>query len=399
MPDPARTLSAGSDPAPEDGAGSRGPFSAIRDWRFRIVFAVGAAVWLLGILLSFVSTNPEPGRLALGIGGWSVYPLALAAVFWSARPPRVLQGALGIAFVVLLTVLAVVLVLVVHIDAYIQLFFFPAFAAARLGTGVLPISGIAAVTAVTVVTGLAGGASAGTAAGLAVSEFFVALTVYSVGVLQRTNRALQQARHELAAMAVAAERDRFARDLHDTLGHTLTTMALKSELAGRLVEADPSRARAEVADVAAAARSSLASVRETVAGYRQPTVEGELVAAEAVLASAEIAFRVEGEPPHLEPVRSGVLGWALREGVTNVIRHSQARTVRIAFAQADGAVTMELTNDGRPDPGSPEADERPGFGLRGLAERVAEVDGRMESGPMAAGGFRLAVCLPVEAGA
>ena len=387
-----------TDSLPSPGGESRGPLSAIRDWRFRIVFAAGGAVWLLGILLSFLSTNPEPGRLALGIGGWSIYPLALVAAFWSAHQPRILQGVVGITFVVLLTVLAVVLVLVLHIDAFVQLFFFPAFAAARLGTGAVAIGGIAAVAGVTAVTGLAGGASAGSAAGIAVAEFFVALTVYSVGVLQRTNRALQQARHELAAMAVAAERDRFARDLHDTLGHSLTLMALKSELAQRLVDREPGRARSEMAQVAAAARASLASVRDTVAGYRQPTVESELVAAEAALASAEIAFRVDGEPPRLDPGLSSVLGWALREGVTNVIRHSRARTVRIAFGQDPGAVSMELIDDGSPDGQADDAgDETPGFGLRGLAERVAEVGGLMESGPMAAGGFRLAVSLPLGA--
>lgn len=396
MPEAAETQLAGPDPAPDDGAGSRGPLSAIRDWRFRIVFAVGGSIWLLGILFSFLATNPEPDHLALGVGGWAIYPVALAAAFWSPQQPRVLQGRLGIGFVVLLTLVAMLLVLVLDIGTYIQLFFFPAFAAARLGTGLVPVGGIGVVAVITTLTAIAGGAPLGTAWGVAVAEFFVALTVYSVGILQRTNRALLQARHELAAMAVAAERDRFARDLHDTLGHSLTMMALKSELAGRLVESDSTRARGEMADVAAAARASLAAVRETVAGYRQPTVDGELVAAEAALASAEIAFRVEGEAPRLESARSSVLGWALREGVTNIIRHSGARNVRIAFGWADGAVSMELIDDGEQALSARPGPDGPGTGLRGLAERVAAVGGEMDSGPLAGGGFRLAVSVPVE---
>ena len=349
---------------------------------------------MLGILAAFLSTRPDTLHLVLGVAGWAIFPVVVGATFWSAFTGRSLHGWPGTLAAAVLAAVAFALVRGLGIDVFVQLFFFPAFAAARLTPDRIAVGGIAVVAVIAGLTDLLGGAPPGNAAGVAVAIFFVSFTVYSVGVLQQTNRDLHRARLELASMAVAAERDRFARDLHDTLGHSLTLMALKSELAGRLVEADPWRARSEMEEVASAARASLASVRETVGGYRQPSVEQELGAAETALAAAEISCRVEGSLPALEPAASGVLGWALREGVTNVIRHSGARAVRIAFHEAHGAVRMELIDDGRAGP----AADAGGFGLRGLAERVAEAGGRIESGPGANGGFRLAVSLPIGAG-
>src|SRR6185437_1812303 len=142
-----------------------------------------------------------------------------------------------------------------------------------------------------------------------------------------TNRELRRARQELAQLAVTEERLRFARDLHDLLGHTLSLIALKSELAGRLVRLAPERAAVEIGDVEAAARQALYEVREAVAGYRQPTLAGELQAAHEMLDAAGIVLTLDAAPAPL-PLRStveGMLAWTVREGVTNVIRHSRAR--------------------------------------------------------------------------
>jgi two-component system sensor histidine kinase DesK len=214
----------------------------------------------------------------------------------------------------------------------------------------------------------------------------------------RANRELRAARDEIARLAVAEERLRFARDLHDLLGHTLSLIALKSELAGRLVRPAPERAVAEIGDVEAAARTALHEVREAVAGYRQPALVSELAAARELLEAAGIAVSLTGTPPVALP--SGVeatLAWTVREGVTNVIRHSRAHQCAIRLTRQEDGVGVEVSDDGEAG-GSlamqPTASGA-GSGLRGLAERVSALGGTFEAGPRAGGGFRLAVSLPI----
>ncbi len=210
-----------------------------------------------------------------------------------------------------------------------------------------------------------------------------------------TNRELRLARKELARLAVTDERLRFARDLHDLLGHTLSLITLKSELAGRLVSQAPERAAAEIGDIEAAARQALHEVREAVAGYRQPTLAGELQSAREMLAAAGIDFRLEeaGAEISLRPAVEAMLAWAVREGVTNVIRHSRARhcTIRVTYQKESAGVTV--SDDGRGDAGGTSGTA--GNGLRGLAERARELGGTCEAQRLDAGGFRLAVTLPL----
>jgi len=194
-----------------------------------------------------------------------------------------------------------------------------------------------------------------------------------------------------AAEAVAAERLRFARDLHDLVGHSLSAIALKGEVARRFVRADPDRATREIDDALGVARAALVDVREAVGGYRQPTLATEIRAAREILAAAGIACRVAGSAPSLPPPTEAVLAWAVREGVTNVIRHSRARRCTIGATRRAGMVGVEIVDDG--DGAAPTGDG--GHGLRGLAERTACVGGRVEAGPGAAGGFRLGVALPL----
>jgi two-component system, NarL family, sensor histidine kinase DesK len=208
------------------------------------------------------------------------------------------------------------------------------------------------------------------------------------------NRELRAAREELARLAVTEERLRFARDLHDLLGHSLSLIALKSELAGRLVAVAPERAAAEIADVEAVARQALAEVREAVAGYRQPTLAEELRGAGEILAAAGIALEVEAEPVVAPAAVEAALGWAVREGVTNVIRHSRARRCRIVVSVGDGLAGVEVTDDGRAVVEGGRSGT--GSGLAGLRERVEALGGRFEAGPRPEGGFRLVVWVPVE---
>ncbi len=222
----------------------------------------------------------------------------------------------------------------------------------------------------------------------------------------RTNRKLRAEREEMARFAgVAAERLRIARDLHDLLGHSLSLIALKSELAGRLVEVAPEQAAAEIGDIEQVARTALQEVREAVAGYRQPTLADELRDAREILAAAGISYHYEGDTQGSGRFPSAIeatLAWALREGITNVIRHSHAQSCRVRVF-ADGATArLEIRDDGAAVPLAPPAAETLsdgpgglGSGLRGLAERVAALGGRCEAGPDSPGGFRLAISLPL----
>lgn len=213
---------------------------------------------------------------------------------------------------------------------------------------------------------------------------------------------LQAARRDLARLAVAEERLRLARDLHDLLGRHLSMIALKSELAERLVESDPAQARHEMREVEQVARQTLREVREAVAGYRQPTLQNELEGARQVLEAAGIAWQIEqmGEP--LPAAIDTVLAWVVREGVTNVVRHSRARRCGIEVTQASGQVRITITNDDRPphqQGPTPLTGPASGSGLVSLAERVAAQGGHLEAGPWLSDGmtgFRLLVELPVS---
>lgn len=185
------------------------------------------------------------------------------------------------------------------------------------------------------------------------------------------------------------ERLRFARDLHDLLGHSLSLIALKSELAGKLAAVAPERAAAEMRDVEQATRSSLQEVREAVAGYRQPSLENELQNARRLLAAAGIECRCEGELPELPTSQEAVIAWTVQEGVTNVIRHSRTQRCVIRMTRDANGVTIELIDDG----GGVVGPATVGSGLAGVAERVASVTGSCESGALPAGGFRIAVTL------
>src|SRR5579883_1838254 len=215
-----------------------------------------------------------------------------------------------------------------------------------------------------------------------------------------TSRELRSAREEIARLAVTNERLRIARDLHDLLGHNLSLIALKSELARRLLTVAPERAATEISDIETVARTTLQEVREAVASYRQPTLASELQGAQEILAAAGIAYRYEGDAGIIATLPASIeaaLSWALREGVTNVIRHSRARHCIICVHRDPGDVRVEVIDDG---PGAALATSGDmaasgGNGLRGLGERVNALGGSCEAGPRKEGGFRLAVALPL----
>lgn len=219
----------------------------------------------------------------------------------------------------------------------------------------------------------------------------VGITTGSMAWAITTNRELHIARQEIARLAVAEERLRFTRDLHDLLGHTLSLIAIKSELARHLVAEDLAQAEGEIGDIEAAARTALSEVREAVAGYRRADLAAELHNAQEVLAAAGIDCTIEGAITALTAPTEALFAWVVREGVTNVLRHSHARQCQITFTNQHGAAGMIIRDDGRGLAGAPMG---AGNGLRGLVERAATCGADFSAGPDPAGGFCLAVTLP-----
>lgn len=201
--------------------------------------------------------------------------------------------------------------------------------------------------------------------GLLLSMLTASIAVYGIMGMVASGLELRRATAENQRLAVANERSRFARDLHDILGHSLTVITVKAELAGRLIDTDPARAKAEVADLERLSRDALADVRQTVSGYRDVTLSGELARARGALATAEIEAVIPSATDDVPTRLRELFAWTVREGVTNVIRHSGASRCEILLS-ADRA---EVRDDGR----GAGADSGAGAGLVGLRERAEAV--------------------------
>ncbi|MFC5182287.1 sensor histidine kinase [Actinomadura harenae] len=218
--------------------------------------------------------------------------------------------------------------------------------------------------------------------------------------LHQETHAVRQA---LARAAVSEERQRFSRDLHDLLGHSLSLIAVKSELAMRMAEADPGRARAEMEDVRRAARDALREVRAAVRGYRAIELDAELAGVRAVLETAGVRCEAGPVPDGLPPEVRAVLAWVIREGATNVIKHSDARSCTVGLSGYGDTVVLELTNDGvrraAEHATPPSSGAGSGSGLAGLGERVAMLGGELTAGPQGRDRFLLRAVLPLDGAA
>ncbi|MFI6597249.1 sensor histidine kinase [Nonomuraea sp. NPDC050536] len=197
---------------------------------------------------------------------------------------------------------------------------------------------------------------------------------------------VRQTRQRLAEAAVAEERLRFSRDLHDLLGHTLSVIVVKAEAVRRLAGRDPDQAAAQAADIEAVGRQALTEVREAVTGYRSGGLAVELDRARGALAAAGVSVVVRRTGAPLAAQAEALLGWVVREGVTNIIRHSGASSAEISLAGSsvtirDNGLTAAPAASG-------------GSGLRGLSERLAQAGGHVSAGPLPSGGFELSASLP-----
>ena len=188
-------------------------------------------------------------------------------------------------------------------------------------------------------------------------------------------------------LAKIAERERIARDLHDVLGHTLSVIILKAELAGKLLDHDLDRAGVEIRDVEKISREALAEVRDTIRGYRGVSLQAEFERAKSTLETAGLSVKCQSTKVVITPEQEGVLVLALRESVTNVLRHSQAKKCRLQLREADGSCRLEIEDDGRGGL------HEEGYGMRGMRERVEALGGTLVQETQA--GTTLTITLPI----
>jgi two-component system sensor histidine kinase DesK len=201
----------------------------------------------------------------------------------------------------------------------------------------------------------------------------------------------EEGKEAQSRLAVTEERLRFSRDLHDLVGHSLSAIAVKSEVAVKLSKVDTGRAVAEMDEVRGLARQALKEIRTAVRGYRTVDLDAEMRSMTAVLEAAGIRCTLETPQERLPEELATLLAWVVREGTTNVLRHSSATRCRIMIALRDGTAVLEMTNDGMVETGG-----RGGTGLVGLSERLAVMEGVVAAGPGGAGEFRLRATIPLE---
>jgi two-component system, NarL family, sensor histidine kinase DesK len=222
----------------------------------------------------------------------------------------------------------------------------------------------------------------------------------------RTNSLLERANSEIERLSQEAERERIARDLHDLLGHTLTVITMKLDLARRLLshhldrnpgrdsDRDPGhdlvRARNEIVEAEQTARNALGEVREAVSGYRAEGLAAEISRARRSLISADVKLTTALAPVNLSSNQVNVLSLALREAVTNIVRHAHATVCHVALLEKDGTIHFTLEDNGLG------GEIREGNGLRGMRERVQSIAGDVKVSSPASGGTSLAITLPLE---
>ena len=361
-----------------------------------------AAIWLVYLAqpASTAWAQHDPVRRYLGLGTLIAFSAVFIAVFVISRrrEDRHVPRATAVAGLAAEAALIGFGYYSIGPDASVLLIYLSVMAVFLLParSGWLVVA--AAVGASLAVPAMVGWPSDGT---LAFQIFISALASFGVSQLIQRNMQLAEARNELTRLALADERNRFARDLHDILGHSLTVVAVKAELAGRLASLDPARAEAEIGDVERIARQALADVRAAAGGYREVTLDGELASARTALAAAGIEADL---PDHdisgIPRLRQELFGWAVREGVTNVIRHSAATRCVIRVSPDE----VEISDDGTGPGQCPRAqaaqgadlgagpDPLPsGHGLNGLRERAAAAGATIGVARSALGGFALRV--------
>lgn len=369
----------------------------------------GEAIWLLYLL--FLGFQPlfDPtstardwwlaGAVAVAfvpLYGWTHRVIAQRPYLWRAGVPG---GVLGI-----LAMLALALLIVRANSGASTFFIYAAVAAGKVRPRRQALNLLILVGVGVVVSFFTSNVPLPyTWAAFAPAFFFVPLlglgTIYQAE-RSAVNAKLRMAQEEVEQLATIAERERIARDLHDLLGHTLSTITLKSELAARLVAHDPERAEREMRDVERLSRETLSEVRSAVSGYRGSGLAGEMANAKLALEAAGMEFDYYMAPLPLKPAVEGVLASALREAVTNVMRHAQANHCRVTLEDDGAYVILRVEDDGVGAANSNPDATTGGIGLSAMRERVRALAGLVTLTPTrsaALSGMRLEVAVPRQA--
>ena len=365
------------------------PAEAVRRLVFTVHAGVGAGIALLAVVTTLEHSPSWLPRLAA-----LAYASAIVAVHLLAfgrgrvaHPLPVLAVQAGLGFLPLLEFGASWSLLTGFFAGGVLLALepivaVPVWALVAGVAGVLSARG--APPAVSVLDGLTGGLFVAVAA----------LAVFGLAWFARLAAERDEARRELTRRVVAEERLRFSRDTHDLLGLSLSAITLKGELTCRLIESHPQQARAELTEILAMSRKALSDVRSVAAGYRELSLDEECCAAAAMLRAAGIEVVVERGPAELSGPLATTLATVLREGVTNVVRHSRARRCELLVRTGNGVVSLMVVNDGViPDE---EPDPAQGAGLRNLAYRVGLLGGELAAGVQADGTYRLRARVPLR---
>jgi two-component system, NarL family, sensor histidine kinase DesK len=356
-------------------------------WRRRAMVALPLA-YLVYVVISVTENSRGTGRVAgyIILGGfaacWVAAPLLLKYDTASRR--------YWTYFAVLLA-LSLAELPFARAAGFVTFVFLTILSVARLGRGSLPLVAAFSLTALIVPVLIPSwhvslGKSFDDVTPVAIP--ILAITVFAVVQVMRGNQALADARAELAQLAAENERIRIARDLHDLLGHSLTTITVKAGLARRLGATDPARAVSQIAEVEELCRQALADVRSAVSGYRDVTLAGELARGRELLRASGIAADLPTATDVVDPEHQELFGWTVREGLTNVVRHARASSCAVRLSRS----AVEIVDDGVGEP-APAARVPPGNGLSGLRERVAAAGGRVDAGPLQTGGWALRVTL------
>jgi two-component system sensor histidine kinase DesK len=360
-------------------------------------------IWLVGLIVpitNLLGQHPAPLRLALSFVGVALFIVLFSRIILNGLFTRLLIGTArrgGMVSVLVLAALSCGLI-IWDGSAWLDMLVYTTVFTGMVLQERQAIRVVALVTVAAFAFTRLYALDWNNTLGLVLVTLGGGFVTVGYGRLITTVNELRAAREEVARLAVAEERLRIARDLHDLLGHSLSLIALKSELAARLSLVAPERAAAEIEDVEGVARKALQEMREAVAAYRQPTLASELSGANELLSAAGIGYTylgMEVSSIRMLPAAEAALAWAVREGVTNVIRHSRAQHCVIRLSREDNRVCLEVRDDGH---GTGEMARR-GNGLAGLKERVAALGGQCEAGHYYEenGGFRLAVTLPLDA--
>jgi two-component system sensor histidine kinase DesK len=358
-------------------------------WRFEQSDRAALLAFLLFLYFPLAELHRESlgtGHRALILAAFAVFLATYVSLMWAGATPLANWHEwmrLGI-----LIAIAVALALDNSAE-WVGLFIYVAAVSGRRLPWPYAVPTILANAALAAAAGIFGDYEVNQTIALSIYVLAVGFMLLAFARLHQANSELREARQEIGRLAVNEERLRFARDLHDLLGHSLSVITLKSQLAGRLVGHEPHRAATEVAEIERISRDALREVREAVAGYRKMTLHDELNGAHTALLAAGIETTIERVDVAFSPETEAILAWAVREATTNVISHSGARHCEIRIKAGLTTADVEVLDDGagRKDHSGG------GSGLAGLAERVGP-HGRVEASRRSEGGFRLHVTVP-----